>query len=332
MECLSGKHDSALPKGWCMDTKQTPRYLISDELVRVPQSNFSVKAYRSHAGYLQCLAQKHVVFIGDSRVRYQYLMLLSFLRSGEWMRCRDYGSNHIPSPSCMLIDHEVPPYVHSSWNDWYNQSSSVLGEMCDCAKAEPFDLATTHENRFFRMSTRYGLITITYLQNYVRRVKFHTEFPPFSPYTSYEESISMIPPRCQPGNCSHPALDLGSIEALLDVVPKLQPTHVFAQDGWRHDNGKIPLEFGCAVEKFRRLNPGVQASVISHTHTRGQSSDVRTPPHGCNVSVFDRRVLTENVPRSWYADNMHALSILNQEFNHRQLDLICGPVSHTQMC
>jgi hypothetical protein len=328
VDCLSEKGNlSSRSSGWCTDTTRTPRFVQSDELVQFPERNVSGKAYRSHAGYLECLSGKHIVFMGDSRVRYQYLALLDFLRNRAWMQCRDYGRHHSASPSCMFIDQSNLNGSSASWNSWYNDSSRNLRMICDCFRSAPFKPKKANENRFFRISTPFGLITITYLQTFVGIVNFHSEFPPFSPYASYKDSLSITPPRCQPGFCSHPpSLILNATAALLEVVPKLQPTHVFAQEGWKHDEGDIPQRFGCAVDAFERQNPGVKAFVISHPCIREQSSDFEVPINGCNATVFDRRKLTANVPKTWYWDRLHLLSIVNQEFNHQLLDMICGPM------
>jgi hypothetical protein len=332
-DCLSDGNGSKLASGWCTDTTQMPRFLRKGEVISLPGNGTSTgKAYRSHDGYLQCLSGKHVVFMGDSRVRYQYIMLVHFLRSGEWMRCRDFGSNHTPSPNCMLIDHEHPPVQHSSWFDWFNSSSAMLQDVCDCSRQLVWDPIAVKENRFFRMETPFGLIKISYLLNFVGAVTIQSEFPPFTPYLSYEESRLRYPSRCQPGYCpnSQPGnIVFNTSEALLRVVPMLEPTHVFASPGWGHDASNIAYEFGCTMETFRRQNPTVQASAISLPCFRGQSANFEVPSHGCNATVFDRRELTANVPQQWYFDRLHVLSIVNQEFNHRLIDVICGPLDST---
>jgi hypothetical protein len=161
------------------------------------------------------------------------------------------------------------------------------------------------------METPFGLIKISFLLNFVGAVTFQTEFPPFSPYLSYEESLFRYPSRCQPGYCSpsQPGNSvLNSSEALLRVVPLLEPTHVFASPGWRHDESDVAYEFGCAMETFRRQYPTVQASAISIPCHRGQSADFEVPLQGCNATVFDRRALTANVPQQWYFDRLHRQS------------------------
>ena len=54
-----------------------------------------------------CLANKTIVFIGDSRVRYQYMNLAYFLMSSRFMRCDDHPTCKKgltqPDKDCYLI-------------------------------------------------------------------------------------------------------------------------------------------------------------------------------------------------------------------------------------
>jgi len=73
--------------------------------------------------YEKCLANKTVVFIGASRVRYQFMHLVSFLQTQKRMKCKDYGtiSSHanIPSPECFRIELERHGmHGGSDWTSW----------------------------------------------------------------------------------------------------------------------------------------------------------------------------------------------------------------------
>jgi hypothetical protein len=39
--------------------------------------------------------------------------------------------------------------------------------------------------------------------------------------------------------------------------------------------------------------------------------------------VLDRSVLSEGIPRGWYWDQYHVLSILNEEYNHQLVEKVC---------
>jgi hypothetical protein len=105
----------------------------------------------THEGYDKCLGNKTVVFIGDSRVRYQFMHLARYLNSKKPMRCQDYKGlvvptnlqslrnwtddnttepTHwydsgftLPQPECYLIDEKIGPH---DWNSWYKMSTIML--------------------------------------------------------------------------------------------------------------------------------------------------------------------------------------------------------------
>jgi hypothetical protein len=333
--------ENQAPRGWCTDiTFDTPRFVGDGRsLVKDTGNNSTVgKAYRTLEGYQQCLVNKHIVFIGDSRVRYQYMTLIDYLRTGKWLRCHDQSLavNETYSTNCFLIDHQHG--VKTTWNDWYQSSSDALSDVCDCHRDLAFNPARTYENRYLRMSSPFGPINITYLQNFQDSVKFHSEFPPLSPYYPYSNNDTNTTTeegsdsnnntsRCQPGFCDHaPAIVLNTANTLLQMVPQLQPTHVFGQTGWKHHFGSTPNTFGCILETFMLENPGVNAYAISHFWERGAVRYNKVPLHGCNATVFDRVTPSYLAPASWYWDKKHVLSILNEEMNHQLLDYICGPV------
>jgi hypothetical protein len=98
LNCTS---NDILPNGWCMEEEsQTPRYFLDTDnssnkenhapAVSGDDDIVTIQHY-THKGYEMCLANKTIVFIGDSRVRYQYMNLAHFLMSplSRFMRCDD---------------------------------------------------------------------------------------------------------------------------------------------------------------------------------------------------------------------------------------------------
>lgn len=108
-----------------------------------------------------CLRGKHLVFMGDSLSRYQYLSLIRYLEEGAWEATQEKvkqeseerqsctrsqpGSMHpyIPlfSPpffSCTLLSQTLTfkgaSRLKETWNDFYRRSSAFFGdrEVCDC--------------------------------------------------------------------------------------------------------------------------------------------------------------------------------------------------------
>jgi len=151
--------DKIVPKKWCLDSESIPRYVGREEWP--PRT---IQHY-SHAGYEKCLANKTVVFIGDSRVRYQFMHLASFLQTQKRMKCEDYGTISsdviVPSPECFLIEHERwGMHNGSDWTSWYKRSTDMINSdpsnvtssqqsaLCDCYRDVPFRPETTYENRF----------------------------------------------------------------------------------------------------------------------------------------------------------------------------------------
>jgi hypothetical protein len=322
-----------LAQSWCLDTNGKARYWNMGKHLTGKSSKHKwpkEKLYRTRMGYEQCLAQKSIVFIGDSRVRYQYMQLADFLRTGTWMKCGDYA-NHQPDDRCVLIDHEhkgknsKQNQTQASWNEWYRVSNELLNanggeseygsqqsELCDChrkvgrsKRGATFRPGTTYENRFLRRQTPFGLIRLTYLQNFQNSVRFHADFPPYSPFEKTEG-------RCLPGRCSRQAGE----KVLLSG---LNATHVFANTGWTDT-----ASFACDLQHYGATT-GVEATFVTHFVSGGNETTI-WPTLGCNVSVLDRITPTTGIPSSWLFGGaaLHALSIVNEEVNHMLLDKICG--------
>mmetsp|Transcript_7090 Transcript_7090/g.19810 ORF Transcript_7090/g.19810 Transcript_7090/m.19810 type:complete len:238 (+) Transcript_7090:32-745(+) len=163
-------NDTVVPRNWCLDSNSVPRYVGKEEWPP------KVIYHYSHTGYDKCLANKTVVLIGDSRVRYQFMHLASFLNRKEYMKCEDYNtftSNATsPSKECYLIEHEHRSFLSTSnlWTSWYKQSTDMISSnrsdreetsqqkaLCDCYRPSPFVPELTYENRFLVRSTPHHL-------------------------------------------------------------------------------------------------------------------------------------------------------------------------------
>ena len=61
-----------LPINWCFDEDKQPHYLGQEGSTGETLVNGTVEVKDfTHFGFQQCLADKTIVFVGDSRVRYQ---------------------------------------------------------------------------------------------------------------------------------------------------------------------------------------------------------------------------------------------------------------------
>ena len=84
------------------------------------------------------LANRHIIMVGDSLMRYQYLSLIYAVKFG--VKLNDSDSKNF-----------VREKTWSSWPEFYMTTNKILRpeEFCDCWKSEHFDYAQLIENRFF---------------------------------------------------------------------------------------------------------------------------------------------------------------------------------------
>ena len=95
------------------------------------------------------------------------------------------------------------------------------------------------------------------------------------------------------------------------------PTHVFASAGWQEQ------DLGCGLQELETtLVPGAKAFYITHPAERDQPTP-KVMRQSCAPRVFDRQGPTFGLPSFMYWDNMHLLSMANQELNHMLLDHVC---------
>ena len=90
----------------------------------------------SHAA--ETLANQHIIMVGDSLMRYQYLSLVYAIKFG--VRLVDSYSQNF-----------VREKTWSNWPEFYAMTNKMLRpeEFCDCWKSEHFDYSQLIENRFF---------------------------------------------------------------------------------------------------------------------------------------------------------------------------------------
>jgi len=316
-----------LPNSWCMDGDQKPRYVGRGE---PPPTH--IRHY-THRGYERCLAAKTVVFIGDSRVRYQFMHLAGFLHLKEAMKCQDYDDNlHNADPACYLIDHQShATMTQTNWTEWYQISTAMLASdsqssLCDCFRPSRFKPQTTHENRFIKRYTNVGEINLIYLQNFIGEISLDQEYPPFSGFDT--SSLK----RCKTGECDDANRTVGFIgtlnSTLWNILPKLNTTHAFVNLGWDFKFGmEDQSEFSCAMKEFERHFPAIKLFLISHPPMREGRASPKTAFDAtklkCDINVLDRTSITKNVPQNWYWDQAHVLSILNEEYNHQMVEKLC---------
>ena len=333
-------NDTFVPRNWCLDTDSIPRYVGLKEWP--PRK---VRHY-THTGYEKCLANKTIVFIGDSRVRYQFMHLAGFLKSKQRMKCEDYGSlsgrvdAFEPSPECYLIEHEHHANMRSNsdWTSWYRRSTDMINSnpsndnemsqqrsLCDCYRGVPFRPKGTSENRFLIRSTPFGEIKLIFLQNFQNEISMNADYPPFSTFTGTKN-------RCKTGECGWQNRSIsfkGNLnETLWNILPLLNTTHAFVNLGWEFMFGfQNQSRISCELRVFEKLNKNVKLHLLSHPPITRNTIDPTVSFDAtkleCDCNVLDRSVLSTGVPHEWYWDQGHVLSILNEEYNHQLVEKVC---------
>ena len=154
--------------------------------------------------------------------------------------------------------------------------------------------------------------------------RMNQDFPPFSPFS--DNTISSK--RCTPGECgrakSHDGDSVdawsGNLnEALETMVPMLNATHVFVNPGW-----EFGRDISCELNTFAKSHPNIEVSYMSNPlDTSGKVKMLDPTSMECQIGYLDRTTISSNVPFHWYWNELHVLSILNEEFNHQLIKTIC---------
>ena len=301
---------------WCLDSEMKWRYRKNNPL------------RRTLLGAQQCLAQKHLLFIGDSRTRFQYLSLATFLTQGLFPVCKEGNIQNDRVAFCNLLKDGF-----AGWRKFYKETNQILStadsnESCYCYRPERWNVALIDymtENRFLTVQTRFGTIHITYLQSFVNKCMLDLSFPPFN------EGVRS----CEPGDCyffpfsneknnntrMHSEYRINVTETLWNVTRKFIPpvTHAFVTTGWKQ------LDIGCELRRWQN-ETGIPTWMISGPERKGLNWDIPNinPKQSCNVAVFDRTTMTIGVDKSTlYHDSVHVSSSINEEYNHVLFDLVC---------
>ena len=204
--------------------------------------------------------------------------------------------------------------------------SKHQGSLCNCFRPDPFNPANKRENRFIKRSTPFGEINLIYLQNFVGVITLDQEYPPFSQFNSNSST------RCTPGECDEEKrrdVFKGNLnDTMWNILPALNTTHAFINLGWEHKAGfSAQSEFSCSMQEFEKHYPYIKLFLISHPPTlenvQNPSVSFNATKLKCEIKVLDRTRTNKNAPKSWYWDNHHVLSILNEEYNHQMVKKIC---------
>lgn len=196
----------------------------------------------------QCLANKRIVFVGTSTLRYEYLTLAYFAEYGVWpsdMKQVMYGQNQYgPTP---LVEQEVLfstqlPWAATSprqplqgckrddlkWESFYRYTNMIFNghELCDCYR-HGNDYGNTTENRIYRSAS--GDFSLAYFQWWGQFSNPHGQCTPAAYSTGTPGSVAS---QCRPGEGASFAWAQPAPEFLLSAVKNMRPTHLVMNADW----------------------------------------------------------------------------------------------------
>lgn len=273
----------------------------------------------THRKATRCLARKHLLFIGDSVSRYQYLSLVHFLETGLWKHPK----------------HDVSYQgLWGKWHDFYARTSALFrgNERCDCYRSDRLsnsiqNISDLVENRFYE----YKDIKVSYIQlfNDALPPHGHFGFPPFlkSKVTCRPGECAQPPDWAYPLACTHkPCTALFSA-----VVQPLAPTWLFLNQGlWIPPTKRTDKWFQDLFSTGRKALPGTMLfwKTTTRTNSTKQVDDSRAVKWAVASGwrIFDVGTLTapatklEKFP-GWDPKHFHAF--VYRELNIFLLNLIC---------
>ncbi|CAE7028444.1 Ppp1r8 [Symbiodinium sp. CCMP2592] len=186
---------------------------------------------------------KHIVMIGDSRMRYQYMSLAYFFTAGAWATGDDLY---------LLISAEK---CGKNWHTWFNLTNHLLKyELCNCYRPQG-GMQDTVEHRYYRNPN--NMVAITYLQ------KFGEAFLPLRGHWHVNgTNIDLCNCQCGPNRC-HPAIETPKWSAkdmveLGQVVSNLRPDYVVFHPGWEEIVGWKTEEVAKFFSLVQESNPSAQ--------------------------------------------------------------------------
>lgn len=307
---------------WCFDENLRPRYFDEN---KKPKLIWDIDSTRT------CLNNKHIVFIGDSRVRYPYLDFIYFLTFGNFTNCVhpfvpfqnlsfNYESEAIAYKDACCFSNEGCFRNYQVFFDFprlvFNKYKALHSrEYCDCLRKR-WDLPKLHyiyENRFFQLTLPGISLRLSYFQNFLDSVRLNRTI------IAREFNISKILLK----NSTTQVTYHKTTEALEQIVLNINPTHVFLNTGW------LERDISCLIKNF--TDTKLHASNIIYIRNPWKlKNSYKEPLPGkkinltCNkIPVFDRFEITRNLNESAFWDDLHVLTPVNEEFIHQMLTIIC---------
>ena len=218
---LCAEYNGTVGGTWYPPTAERPGYHFEPpcELIRP-----TVHAVRS------CLADRHLLFFGDSLQRYMYLTLANFIVSGEWPE-----DSKIRSPwyENTYFAESLPE--DEKWLRYFEDTNAQLTghEVCDCWREDCCQESHLHENRYMRV----GNAAVSFVSQMVG--------PDWAPHGSVapgsweamRAGIMCAPGRCNVSNADGhrtPRWRTSITNFMRATLPKLGVTDVLLNLGGHH--------------------------------------------------------------------------------------------------
>jgi hypothetical protein len=235
---------------------------------RCPDSKLQAEM-SSLPGLVPKLRGKHVVMIGDSITRYQYLNLAHFVAYGHAPAHDFYekGDHWHSNASDTYVDN-----MHGFWNEWYAGTNRLLNfgtatETCDCWRNRCCHDA--FENRYFHDHSQD--IHLTFFQWYSNGITLKGHILP------NQNGSSSPAGSCEPPAAwEYPSVGYGLKQFLNDVVMQLKPTptHVVMNRAkWGHLGAIARADLFRTGQNIRRATGAT--SFIWKTATISNGSSLR---------------------------------------------------------
>eukprot|EP01084_Bolivina_argentea_P159118 277147_1 len=192
---------------------------ISFDLFSISTSNEnqlnSKQLYDSHPSNLyNNKVNKHIVMIGDSRMRYQYLSLTYYFTYNEWAN-QSWLTNEKHS---------------QNWNEFYQKTSEILKfEQCNCWRSEVYEISNIIENRYYRNPINNISVTLMTIYQDEFLVRGHW---------NVSNTKVIIPEAfdCGSNHCNPDELQpqwAYQINELHLMIKKLNPDYLLINNGWK---------------------------------------------------------------------------------------------------
>jgi hypothetical protein len=197
--------------------------------LRVPGCNPPLDSAHPHTPAARaCLRGRHVLFVGDSTMRFQFLNFIHWLHAGSW--------EAMEPP----LERDGPAWGAEGWASFFNGTAAAVPHLCDCARChgtQLFEEAAQWEvggqRMLCAMENRYYVHAAT-----GTRASFILMFGPAHAigwnapaFLGYECWPHCAQQGCAPGACYPPLHAAPPAEALARLLPALRPTHIVLSSG-----------------------------------------------------------------------------------------------------